>query len=248
VAQSLPRLASIAVGLVMALSGPSARAQEPVDLLLVLAADVSRSVDEAKFQLQRQGYASAMTNPDVLSTISFGRHGRIAVCFVEWSGAASQRLLVDWTLIGGEADAADFSRKILDLPRSFADRTSISAGIDFSLGQFDRSPFVAERHVIDVSGDGTNNSGRDVTTARDEALAHGVTTINGLVILSAVPSPYNPEHTHPPGGLGDYYRNNVIGGQDAFVFVAEDFTSFGKAILAKLIREVSSRQVSGHPS
>lgn len=232
----------------MALASLPALAQEPVDLLLVLAADVSRSVDEAKFQLQRQGYANAITSQDVLRTIGYGRRGRIAVCFVEWSGAASQRLLIDWTPIGGEADAAAFARKLTDLPRSFADRTSISAGIDFSLSQFDRSPFVAERHVIDVSGDGTNNSGRDVMTARDEALARGGTTINGLVILSAVPSPYNPEHTHPPGGLGKYYRNNVIGGQDAFVLVAEDFASFGKAILAKLIREVSSRSVSGRPS
>jgi hypothetical protein len=247
-ARSLPRRSGVWIGLAIALTGLPALAQEPVDLLLVLAADVSRSVDEAKFQLQRQGYAAAMTNPDVLRTISFGRQGRIAVCFVEWSGASSQRLLIDWTAVGGEADAARFARKILDLPRSFADRTSISAGIDFSLGQFDRSPFVAERHVIDVSGDGTNNSGRDVTVARDEALTHGVTTINGLVILSAVPSPYNPEHTHPPGGLGNYYRDNVIGGEDAFVLIAEDFAAFGKAILAKLIREVSSRAVSGRHS
>ena len=217
-------------------------------MLLILAADVSRSVDEAKFQLQRQGYAAAMTSPEVLRTIAFGRYGRIAVSFVEWSGATSQRLLIDWTPIGNEEDAVGFSHKMLDLPRSFSDRTSISAGIDFSLSQFDRSPYSADRHVIDVSGDGTNNSGRDVRAARDEALAKGVTTINGLVILSAVPSPYNPEHTHPPGGLDNYYRENVIGGQDAFVIVAEDFAAFGKAIRSKLIREVSSRLVPKGPS
>jgi hypothetical protein len=129
-------------------------------------------------------------------------------------------------------------RRYAELPRSFSDRTSISAGIDFSLAQFERSPFSSERHIIDVSGDGTNNSGRDITAARDDALAKGVTTINGLVILSEVPSPYNPEHTNPPGGLGNYYRN-VVGGEDVFVIVAENFASFGKAILAKLIRGVS---------
>jgi hypothetical protein len=208
-------------------------------MLLVLAADVSRSVDDTKFQLQRQGYADALTNPEVLRTIALGRAGKIAICFVEWSGSNSQRLLIDWTAIGSEQEAQSVAQKIRELPRSFSDRTSISAGIDFALAQFDRSPFSSERHIIDVSGDGTNNSGRDVTAARDQALAKGVSTINGLVILSEVPSPYNPEHTNPPGGLGNYYQKNVVGGEDDFVLVAENFASFGKAILAKLIREVS---------
>jgi hypothetical protein len=224
------------------------RAAEPVDMLLVFAADVSRSVDEAKFQLQRQGYAAAITNPTVLRTISLGRYGKIAVCFVEWSGTNSQRLLIDWGTIGSETEARSFAQKLRDLPRSFSDRTSISAGIDFALAQFNRSPFVSDRHVIDVSGDGTNNSGRDVTAARDEALVKGTTTINGLVILSEVPSAYNPEHTHPPGGLDNYYRQNVVGGTDSFVLVAENFASFGKAILAKLIREVSQFNDTSKPS
>jgi hypothetical protein len=223
-------------------------AAEPVDMLLVFAADVSRSVDEAKFQLQRQGYAAAITNPTVLRTISLGRYGKIAVCFVEWSGTNSQRLLIDWGTIGSETEARSFAQKLRDLPRSFSDRTSISAGIDFALAQFNRSPFVSDRHVIDVSGDGTNNSGRDVTAARDEALVKGTTTINGLVILSEVPSAYNPEHTHPPGGLDNYYRQNVVGGTDSFVLVAENFASFGKAILAKLIREVSQFKDTSKPS
>jgi hypothetical protein len=224
------------------------RAAEPVDMLLVFAADVSRSVDEAKFQLQRQGYAAAITNTTVLRTISLGRYGKIAVCFVEWSGTNSQRLLIDWGTIGSETEARSFAQKLRDLPRSFSDRTSISAGIDFALAQFNRSPFVSDRHVIDVSGDGTNNSGRDVTAARDEALVKGTTTINGLVILSEVPSAYNPEHTHPPGGLDNYYRQNVVGGTDSFVLVAENFASFGKAILAKLIREVSQFNDTSKPS
>jgi hypothetical protein len=223
-------------------------AAESVDMLLVLAADVSRSVDEAKFQLQRQGYAAAITDPNVLRTIALGRYGKIAVCYVEWSGASSQRLLIDWLIIANETDTQSIAQKLRDLPRSFSDRTSISGGIDFAVAQFGRSPFTSERHIIDVSGDGTNNSGRDITAARDDALAKGTTTINGLVIFSEVPSAYNPEHTHPPGGLDNYYRQNVVGGTDSFVIAAENFGSFGKAILAKLIREVSQARLPGKPS
>src|SRR4029077_9665460 len=101
-----------------------------------------------------------------------------------------------------------------------------------------RAPFESPRHTIDVSGDGTNNSGRDVKLARDEAVAKGV-TINGLVSLSERPMPWNPEHTNPPGGLPNYYRDNVIGGPGAFVIVAENFNSFGQAIIKKLIAEIA---------
>ena len=107
-----------------------------------------------------------------------------------------------------------FGDRLLESPRSFADRTSISGGIDFAVAQFARAPFTAERRTIDVSGDGTNNAGRDVAQARDEALALGI-TINGLVILSEHPLPWNPEHTNPPGGLANYYRDNVTAGPAA---------------------------------
>ena len=107
----------------------------------------------------------------------------------------------------------------------------------------ERAPFEAARRTIDVSGDGTNNSGRDVTLARDEAVAKGV-TINGLVILSERPMPWNPEHTNPPGGLANYYRNNVVGGPGAFVIVAENFNSFGQAIVKKLIAEIAGAPAS----
>jgi hypothetical protein len=215
-----------------------ARAAEPVDLLLVLAADVSRSVNQPKFQLQREGYAAAIADKRVLEAISSGRHQRIAVCFVEWSGASSQNLLIDWTLIDGPEAARKFGDQLLELPRSFAERTSISGGIDFAMTLFARAPYQSARRTIDVSGDGTNNSGRDVTLARDEAVAQGV-TINGLVILSDRPLAWNPEHTNPPGGLANYYRNNVIGGPGAFVIVAEDFNSFGQAIVKKMIAEIA---------
>ena len=224
--------------IVLALSGTWVRAAEPVDLLLVLAADVSRSVDQAKFQLQREGYAQAIADKRVLDAITAGRHRRIAICFVEWSGVTSQKLVIDWTAIDGPDGARKFGDQLLELPRSFAERTSISAGIDFSMLMLARAPFEAARHTIDVSGDGTNNSGRDVALARDEAVTKGV-TINGLVILSDRPMTWNPEHTNPPGGLPNYFQKNVVGGPGAFVIVAENFNSFGQAIVKKLIAEIA---------
>ena len=216
----------------------SAQAAEKVDLLLVLAADVSRSMDDPKFRLQRSGYIEALTNPRVLEAIQSGTNRRIAVSFLEWSGVVSQKVVVDWALISDETSARRFADGLVEAPRSFADRTSISAGIDFAMAQFDRSPYEGLRRTIDVSGDGTNNSGRDVTVARDEAVNKGV-TINGLVILSDSPTPWNPEHTNPPGGLANYYRNNVVGGPGAFVMVAENFKSFGNALINKLIAEIA---------
>jgi hypothetical protein len=106
------------------------------------------------------------------------------------------------------------------------------------VGQFDQAPFKSARRTIDISGDGTNNAGRDVTFARDEAVGKGV-TVNGLVILSDNPMSWNPDHTNPPGGLENYYRNNVVGGVGAFVMVAQNFNSFGQAIIAKMIAEVA---------
>jgi hypothetical protein len=191
----------------MAAMAGIAFAAEPVDLLLVLTSDVSRSVDAAKFKLQRDGYISAINNPRVIDAIRSGPRGRIAVCF--------------------------------------ADRTSISGGIDFAMAQLERAPFRAPRRTIDVSGDGTNNSGRDVTSARDDAVAQGV-TINGLVILSDQPLAWNADHTNPPGGLEAYYRNNVAGGPNAFVLVAENFNAFSQAILNKLIAEVADSGATQH--
>jgi Protein of unknown function (DUF1194) len=229
----------LAAAAVLLLLVPAARAAEPVDLLLVLASDVSRSVDAEKFELQRRGYGHAMADPRVLEAIRSGSNGRIGVCFLEWSGVMSQKVVIDWTAIGDADTAHQFGDRILEAPRSFTDRTSISAAIDFAMTQLDSAPFEAARRTIDVSGDGTNNSGREVTAARDEAVAKGV-TINGLVILSERPLAWNPEHTNPPGGLENYYRQNVIGGPRAFVMAAQHFNAFGQAIINKLIAEVAT--------
>jgi hypothetical protein len=234
----LRSLRSFLVLLALLAATPAAWAAEQVDLLLVFAVDVSRSIDQSKFQLQREGYAAALSDKRVLEVIAEGRHKRIAVAFVEWSGATSQKLLIDWTVIDGVETARKIGDQLVELPRSFAERTSISAGIDFAMGVLAKAPYQATRRTIDVSGDGTNNSGRDVTLARDEAVAQGV-TINGLVILSDRPMAWNPEHTNPPGGLENYYKTNVIGGRGAFVIVAQDFNSFGQAIVKKLIAEIA---------
>jgi len=229
-------LGLLLIGLVLVPA--AALAAEKVDLLLVLAADVSRSVDERKFQLQRQGYVAALEDRRVLDAIGSGPNSRVAMAFVEWSGEGNERVVIDWTAIRDAATAKSFGDQLLEAPRSFADRTSISGGIDFAVEQFAHAPFQAAHRTIDVSGDGTNNAGRDVTAARDQAVGKGM-TINGLPILSEDPMPWNPVHTNPPGGLEKYYRNNVIGGPNAFVMVARNFGSFGKAIVNKLVAEVS---------
>jgi hypothetical protein len=220
-------------------------AAEHVDLLLVLSSDVSRSVDHPKFLLQREGYAAAISDPLVMEAIKSGPHQRIAVCFVEWSGFGAQKLVIDWTMIDSPGAARKFGDQLLELPRAFADRTSISGGIEFAATQLERAPFEGSRRTIDVSGDGTNNAGRDVKLARDETIAKGI-VINGLVILSDRPVPWNAEHTNPPGGLEKYYQDNVIGGPGAFVLVAENFNSFGRAIIKKLIAEIALHSAAPH--
>jgi hypothetical protein len=217
---------------------PAARAAEPVDLLLVLAADVSRSVTEPKFRLQREGAAAAISDPQVLQAITSGPNRRIAICFVEWATAGMTNVVVDWAVISDSASARSVGDRLVEAPRSFAGSTSISSAIDFSVAQLERAPFAAERRVIDVSGDGNNNSGRLVTDARDEATSKGI-IINALVILTPLAESFRPEHTNPPGGLEKYFQDNVIGGFGAFTVVAEDHGSFGRALTKKLIAEIA---------
>ncbi len=228
----------VLLGLALAVAAPAARAADPVDMLLVLAADVSRSVTEPKFRLQREGAAAAISNPDVVRAITSGPHRRIAVCFVEWATVSMQNVVVDWMVIGGSADARKFGDKLIESPRSFAGSTSISAAIDFSVRQLERAPFTSERRVIDVSGDGNNNSGRSVTDARDDALAKNI-VINALVILTPIAESFRPEHTNPPGGLEKYFQDNVIGGPGSFTVVAEGHESFGRSLTKKLIQEIA---------
>jgi hypothetical protein len=225
-------------GLVLA-QVPRASAAEPVDLLLALAMDVSRSMDQPKFLLQREGYAAAITNPEVLNAIKSGAHQKIAVSFIDWSGPGQQQLVIGWSVIDGAAAAHHFGDLIAAAPRSFYNSTAIGDGVDFAAGQLVRAPFEAERRTIDVSGDGTNNAGRDPQFARDQAVGKGI-NVNGIAILTDIQLSRNPPHTNPPGGLEKYYRENVIGGPGAFVMIAEDFSSFGRAMVKKLIAEIAA--------
>jgi len=233
------KIAVLALGLLPLISvWVPARAQN-VDLLLVLAADVSRSIDDGEFALQRKGYAAALSDPRVLKAITGGPNQSIALTFVEWSSADEQKTVVDWTVVHDGEDAAVIAGQILAAPRSFLARTSISAAIDFSMDRFTTAPVAADRKVIDVSGDGTSNAGRSVTEARDEAVAKGV-TINGLAIINTQASPGFTTHTQPPGGLPEYYRQNVIGGTGAFLLVVENFETFTEAMTRKLVSEIAS--------
>jgi hypothetical protein len=214
---------------------------ETVDVALVLAADVSRSIDAGEFKLQREGYAQAITSPKVLSAIRAGAHRAIALCFVEWSSPEEQMVVAKWAVIRDGESAAEFANTLMEAPRSFSGRTSISAGIDFAVAQLAESGLTAERRVIDVSGDGTNNAGRDVTIARDEAVAAGI-TINGLAIINERPAGYFFAHTQPPEGLPAYYRNNVVGGAGSFLQVVQNFSTFGEAMTNKLLTEIAARR------
>jgi hypothetical protein len=216
-------------------------AAEAVDVRLVLAADVSRSIDDEEFMLQRKGYAAAISDSRVLDAIAAGRHGAIAVTFVEWAGEGEQKTVVDWTEIADAADAGKFAAALIAAPRSAVGRTAIGSAIDYAMGVLGESGFVADRSVIDVSGDGTSNQGRLVAPARDAALATGV-TINGLAIYNAKAAAsggYLALHTNPPGGLDKYYRDNVIGGAGAFVLHIDNFEDFDRAMIQKLITEIS---------
>jgi hypothetical protein len=213
-----------------------AAAADPVDVLLVLAVDVSRSIDEDEARLQREGYRNAVADPRVIEAIRGGMVGAIGLAYVEWAGFEYQRLVLPWTRIADAATAQTWSLRLGQMPRASLSWTSISGGIDYSRQVLAEAPFEGTRQVIDVSGDGVNNSGVAVEDARDRAVAAGI-TINGLPIVNDRPT----FGRMPPVPLDAYYRDSVIGGAGAFMIVAEDFESFGNAVKRKLIREIAGR-------
>ena len=214
-------------------------AAQTVDVALILANDVSRSIDNEEFTLQRQGYARAISSERVLKAIAAGKHGAIAVTFLEWAGPEEQKFVIDWTVIRDGETAAPFAKTMLEADRSFVGRTSISAALDYAMDAFAKTQIKADRRVIDVSGDGTNNSGRPILEARQAALAQGV-IINGLAIINEHPLPGFSAHTQPPEGLPEYYRRNVVGGPGSFLLVVQDFSTFGDALIDKLVNEIAA--------
>lgn len=217
---------------------PAAHAADGVDLTLVLVSDVSRSIDDSEFKLEKDGYASAFTSKQVIDAIRGGPVGAIAVSYVEFASSFEVRTVLDWNVIRDEASAKAFADKLSAAPRSFWGRTAISAGVDRAVQLLAESGFDATRHMIDVCGDGTNNAGRDITDARDDALKAGI-TINGLAIINDHPVSWTYAHVQPPGGLAKYYRENVTGGPASFVLEVHDFHTFGEAMTRKLVTEIS---------
>jgi hypothetical protein len=227
VRRTLPRLAA---ALLLAFAWVAhAAAQAQVDLNLVLAVDVSGSVNAARYELQRQGYAAAFRDPLVVQAIAAGTHQAIAVAMVQWTGPTLHVVVVDWTLVRDRASADSLAATFAAMPRQlFGGGTSLSGAIDFAMQLLPRSPYRGERRVIDVSGDGANNRGRPAAMARDEAVQAGV-VINGLPILGLEPD------------LDGYYRDNVIGGPGAFVIAAQGYDTFAEAIRDKLVNEIAGR-------
>ncbi|MBN8936875.1 MAG: DUF1194 domain-containing protein [Rhizobiales bacterium] len=216
-------------------------AATPVDVELVLAVDVSYSMDPDEQALQREGYMAAITSREFLQVLKQGMHGRIAMTYFEWAGMHHQQIIVPWRLIDGPESADSFAADIGRARYTRASRTSISGALLFATPLFDGSGYRGVRRVIDVSGDGVNNNGPLVTTTRDEVLAKGI-TINGLPIMLKRPN----ASTMDIGELDVYYEDCVIGGPAAFVIPIKERDQFKEAIRTKLVLEIAGR-VPKHP-
>ncbi|MBS0560257.1 MAG: DUF1194 domain-containing protein [Proteobacteria bacterium] len=201
-------------------------AGQPVDAAVVLAVDCSGSIRNESLALQFRGYRRAVTSDAFLDAVRSGLHARVALAFVTWSSADRQEVAVPWSLIDTEESARRFAALLADAPAPIPGYTSISGAIDFAARLLAACPYAPLRRIIDVSGDGTNNDGRAVAEARDEAVAQGL-VINGLPILGQEPD------------VVGYYRESVIGGADAFLVVADDPARFEASVARKLIAEVA---------
>lgn len=219
----------------------AAQESKEVDLALALAIDVSGSIDPDEAELQRQGYVRAFTDPQIRRAILGGYNGRIAVAYYEWSDSWRQQLLMDWTLLDSNSAIDAFADRLAKQPITVLTRTSISAAIRYAIPLFERNPYVAERRVLDISGDGANNDGGLITLARDEALARRI-TINGLPIMNGRPNKYG---FPPDPDLDRYYEGCVIGGPRSFLVVANSFAEFDEAVRKKLLQEIASIDPGG---
>ncbi len=226
----------VAVALAGTSAARAATADEQyVDVELVLAVDVSGSMDRNEQRIQRSGYVAAFRSPEVQRAITSGPYGRIAVTYVEWAGAFYQRVVVPWFVIASDQDARTFSELLMHTALSREQRTSISSGLVYAASAFSETSFVSDRRTIDVSGDGANNDGVPVVPTRDRLVADGI-TINGLPILIN-PSPLFGDTG--PVSLEDYYRACVIGGPGAFILTVESPDQFESAIRRKLVLEIA---------
>jgi hypothetical protein len=209
-----------------------------VDVELVLAVDISYSMDFDELKLQRDGYVEAVASTEFLNALKQGMHGKVAVTLVEWAGVSDQRIVVPWRLIDGPESARAVAAEMAAAPVRRAFRTSISGALLFSAPLFDGNGFTGIRRVIDVSGDGTNNQGPIVNLTRDEVIAKGI-TINGLPIMLKEPQPGSVDLKE----LDIYYEDCVIGGPGAFVIPIREREKFKEAIRTKLVLDIADRRV-----
>ncbi|MFN4312461.1 MAG: DUF1194 domain-containing protein [Ferrovibrio sp.] len=209
----------------------------PVDLELLLAVDISGSIDPDEARLQRDGYARAIMHPSVVKAIRGGIHGKIALAYFEWADSTTQGDILDWTLVSDQASAEAVARRLLDHPIRTARRTSITGAILHAIPRFGSGPYKGMRQVLDISGDGPNNDGGPVDLARDRALAAGI-VINGLPIMNGKQNTWGFPVLED---LDRYYEGCVIGGPGSFVVVAESFDTFGEAVRRKLILEIAQK-------
>jgi hypothetical protein len=206
-----------------------------VDVELILAVDISYSMDPDEQRLQREGYIEALNSPEILNAIKKGVNGKIAVAYVEWAGITSREIVADWHIIEDAESAALFTRKLVDKQVRRLSRTSISGVIDFAMPMFRNNNVRGLKQVIDISGDGSNNQGRPVERARDDAVAEGV-VINGLPIMLNRPI-VGYRDVEP---LDHYYADCVIGGPGAFVIPIRERNQFVDAIRTKILLEIAS--------
>jgi hypothetical protein len=232
---ALSALAALALALcaTFALADPS-KALPEVDLELLLAVDVSYSMDVEEQRVQRDGYVAALTSQPVLDAIRGGMIGRIAVAYVEWAGSEEQRVVASWTLIDGPEAADAFAKRLASEPLRRAYRTSISSALLYGARMFETSGFQAMRRVIDVSGDGPNNQGPPIEAMRDELIDGGI-VINGLPLMLKRPT----LGVSDLGDLDAYYRDCVIGGPGAFVLPVRSVEQFPDAVRSKLVMEIA---------
>ena len=207
-----------------------------VDVELILAVDVSYSMDMDELAIQREGYAQAIVSKEFLQALKSGPNGKISITYFEWAASSDQKIIIPWRVIDGPESADAVAAEIMKTPIRRASRTSISGAIYFAMPLFDESPYRGLRRVIDISGDGPNNNGAPVTIARDEALSKGI-VINGLPIMVKEPS-YS---TMDIDNLDYYYEDCVIGGPGSFVLSIKDREKFKEAIRTKLLMEVAGR-------
>src|SRR5689334_16852702 len=214
-----------------------AQKEATVDVELVLAVDVSYSMDMDELAIQREGYAQAITSKEFLQALKSGPNGKVAVTYFEWAAFTDQKIIIPWRLIDGPESADAVAAEILKTPIRRASRTSISGAITFAMPLFDENPYRGLRRVIDISGDGPNNNGPPVVPTRDAALERGI-VINGWPIMVKEPS-YS---TMDIDNLDYYYEDCVVGGPGSFVISIKDRDKFKEAIRTKLLMEVAGKQ------